>query len=151
MGETASFLKEGFPPYRISLSTFWNDYNCNILRKMIYENLGYIVNRFSPDGKRSAYTAEKDGKWLVVIDGNEGEKYDDIKTAPVFSPDSGITVYTAKNKDREFVVVENNEGEKYDRVFLNEGNESVLFGQPGTFHYIARKGNNIFLVEEKVK
>ena len=27
MGETASFTKEGFPPYRISLSTFWNDYN----------------------------------------------------------------------------------------------------------------------------
>ena len=26
MGETASFTKEGFPPYRISLSTFWNDY-----------------------------------------------------------------------------------------------------------------------------
>ena len=29
MGETASFTKEGFPPYRISLSTFWNDYNLN--------------------------------------------------------------------------------------------------------------------------
>lgn len=125
--------------------------NCNIRRKMIYEELLYIVNRFSPDGKRSAYTAENDGKWLVVIDGNEGERYDDIKTAPIFSPDSGLAVYSAKNEGKEFVVVEGKEGEKYDQVFLSEGNESVFFRGANTFRYIARKGSSIFLVEEKVK
>lgn len=125
--------------------------NCNIRRKMIYEELLYIVNRFSPDGKRSAYTAQKDGKWFVVTDGKEGEKYDDIITAPIFSPDGGLAVYPAKSKGRELVVVEGNEGEKYDQVFLNEGNVSIFFRGADTFQYIARKGSDIFLVEEKVK
>ncbi|MCD4782856.1 MAG: hypothetical protein K8T10_03385 [Candidatus Eremiobacteraeota bacterium] len=123
--------------------------NCNIRRKMIYKSLMYFVNRFSPDSKRTAYVAEKDGKCLVVIDGNEGVKYDDIRTAPIFSPDSKLAVYTAYREGKEFVVVEGKEGKKYDNVFLNEGNESVLFKLPDTFHYIARKGSNIYLVEEK--
>jgi len=44
--------------------------------------------QISPDSKRVAYAAGEKGKQFVVVDGEEGKRYDEIvKGTPIFSPD----------------------------------------------------------------
>jgi Tol biopolymer transport system component len=47
---------------------------------------------FSPDSRRLAYAAEREGKFRIVVDGKEGPHFDDIYN-PVFSADSQHIVY----------------------------------------------------------
>jgi hypothetical protein len=47
---------------------------------------------FSPNSSRVAYAAERQGKFLMVVDGKEGRLFDDIYN-PVFSPDSRHVAY----------------------------------------------------------
>ncbi|HYM74830.1 MAG TPA: hypothetical protein VE377_02540 [Candidatus Dormibacteraeota bacterium] len=65
----------------------------------------------SPDGKRIAYVALRDGKLLVVVDGREGPEYDAIdKGTPVFSSDGKRVAYTAQKGGKWLVVVDGQEG-----------------------------------------
>jgi dipeptidyl aminopeptidase/acylaminoacyl peptidase len=64
----------------------------------------------SPDGKRTAYVSSKyipkvGDRQFVVVDGKEGEKYDEIMHIRegvniLFSPDSKRVAYVAKNKGK---------------------------------------------------
>ena len=82
----------------------------NQSRSKEYAAVGQIV--FTSDGRRIVYPAlSADGKWRMVLDGNEGRPYDTLLT-PRFSPDGKHVVYQAKNGDKWFIVVDNtpNEG-----------------------------------------
>lgn len=60
----------------------------------------------SPDGKRIAYVALRDGKLLVVVDGREGAKYDDLgQGSMIFSADGKRVAYTAQKGGKWLVVV----------------------------------------------
>jgi Tol biopolymer transport system component len=54
----------------------------------------YFPFHFSPDGKRVAYVAKRDGKYFVVVDGKEGRKHD-LTEKVVFSPDGKRVAYVA--------------------------------------------------------
>ncbi len=77
---------------------------------------------FSPDSKRLAYAAIRDGRHFAVVDGIEQEKYDGIGM-PAFSPDSKHIVYSAKHEAKWLLVVDGVEGAEYDNLL-----ENVSFG-----------------------
>ena len=100
--------------------------------------------RFAKDGKRYAYTIERNARKLVVIDGVEGAEYDEAgewtedmssaeisarKLTPVrgdpecrihchiqFSLDGSNVAYIAKRGGRQFVVVDGVGGREYEEV-----------------------------------
>jgi len=103
---------------------------------------------FSPDSQRVAYVAKEGNKQFVVFDGQEDKQYDSIGPA-IFSPDSRRVAYVAQVGDKQFVVVDGEEGRKYDAI-VGIGWQ-IVFDSPDSIHYLARKGNSIFLVEEMIK
>lgn len=91
---------------------------------------------FSPDSRRTAYTAIENGKYIAVVDGKESKPYDAMRLTPVFSPDSKRVAYIA-GIDKEFVaVIDGQEGPKFDAF------TDLLFS-PDSSHvaYGARKAN----------
>jgi shikimate kinase len=58
--------------------------------------------------------------------------------------------YVAKVSDKWFVVVDGKEEKQYDDI-VTLGGGKVVFDSEDSLHYLARKGNSIYLVEEKIK
>ncbi|MDB5226356.1 MAG: hypothetical protein JWN78_549 [Bacteroidota bacterium] len=102
---------------------------------------------FSPDGQHLAFGAEKYVQRVVNLDGKEQAPYDDIYTVE-FSKDSKQLVYTAKLNNKEFVVVNGDNGKMYDEL---PGQKTFLFDSNNSFHYLAKKGNKIYLVVENIE
>ena len=103
----------------------------------------------SPDSKRVAYVAKAGDKWFAVVDGKEGKQYDRIGD-PKFSPDSKLVAYVAKAGDKWFAVVDGKEGKQYDSILTLQGG-GIVFDSSDRLHYLACKGNSIYLVEEIIK
>ena len=83
----------------------------------------------------------------MVVDGIEGKQYDDIG-APIFSQDSQRVAYAAEIGDKCFVVVDGIEGKQYDAI--KDIRERIIFDSPDSLHYLAAKGNSLYLVEETI-
>jgi len=57
-------------------------------------------------------------------------------------------VYGTLNNDGQSVVVDEKEGKRYDSIiFINEGG-CMVFSSSDRFYYLARKGKDVYLVEE---
>ena len=85
----------------------------------VYVTIKVAAPSFSSDGLMHAKI--KDPECFVVVNGEEGKKYDEISGSspfkfPLFSPDSSQIVYRAKKDEKEFVVVNDQEGKKYDEI-----------------------------------
>ena len=94
---------------------------------------------FSPNSKRFAYGVKKDGKELVVLDGQEGKMYDWVFSPRLFSPDSKYFIYKTRNSEGDLYVFNSTEGEPYDQLyepFFDEANNSMIF--------FSRVGNTIY-------
>lgn len=114
------------------------------------KHYGDIVNGtlvYSPDDKRLAYAADKYTNRVVNLDGFESSAYNDILFI-AFSPDSKRIAYTAVLDKKEFVVLDEISGYHYDAIL---GQGKFIFDAQDRFHYLASKGNAIFLVEEKIQ
>ena len=106
-----------------------------------YDSLGskfYFGNPvFSPDSKRIAYPVRKGKKWSIVIDAIEGQFYDEILVFPggerVFESLDNYPVY-------DFIA------RKLESELAIRGR--LVFDNPDRIHYLALKGNTIYLVEE---
>jgi hypothetical protein len=48
------------------------------------------------------------------------------------------------------VVIDGKEGKQYD-VIITKGGGKILFDSADRFHYLAAKGNEIYLVEEEIR
>ena len=81
--------------------------------------------------------AQVESKWLVVVDSKEGEIYDDI-----ISRGKGMTVLEKK-------IYYSIGGMHIDVMSI--GGIKIVFDSPDSFHYLARKDNRIYLVEEKAE
>lgn len=101
---------------------------------------------FSPDSKRYAFVVLDQGSNIVVLDGREGRKFDEI-AALQFSPDSRRLAYVARRGNRFFAVTNNVEGMAYDRV-----QPHVAFSKDGSrMAYVAVRGNQWFVVLDDVE
>ena len=112
-----------------------------------YDGLGDLI--FSPDSQRVAYGAQLGDKVFVVVDGKEGKQYDDAGRL-IFSPDSQRVAYRAGVGDKQFVVVDGKEGQPYDGI-VTIGGGRIVFDSADRLHYLARKGDDIYLVEERIQ
>jgi hypothetical protein len=82
---------------------------------------------------------------MVNIDETESLPYEDIFTL-VFSPDSRRLAYTVQSRGKVNVVVDEVQGEPYDAI-MGQGLE---YDSPTAIHYLALRGDEIYLVEESI-
>ncbi len=110
---------------------------------------------FSPDGKRFAYAAYRENKWVVVVDGVESKEYDTIRAGPLFSPDGRMTFTAARGDKRlavlgveskEFVVVDGIESKEYDAIRAGS-----LSSTDGRMTFAAARGDKMFMVLDDVE
>ena len=108
---------------------------------------------FSPDSQRVAWVVARDLEgdghrsqflWRVDVDDQEGKVACRSSPSVVFSPDSRRVAYVADLRG-SLVVVDGREGNRYDNI---QG--SIIFDSPDQLHYIARKGNAFYLIEERL-
>lgn len=111
----------------------------------------------SPDNKRIAYSTQEgvtraiSNKWLVVVDGKEEKKYNGIGKAPLcFSTDGKRIAYAARRGNNHVVVVDWQEGKEYDGI-VTMGGSKIVWDSPEQLHYLAQKGDAIYLVGERIE
>jgi hypothetical protein len=91
---------------------------------------------FASNGQKNIYKIQRDDKWVVEIDGQEGAAYDFVDN-PAFSPDGTQFAYSAMLNSQSFVVVGHEvQQQVYDRIL------QILFSSDGqTLGYVAQKGD----------
>jgi len=110
--------------------------------------------RFSPDGSRIGFAAERGPDQFVVVDNKEEKVYAGVMSESLlFSPTGRDLVYAAVNDaSRSFVVVSGIEGKEFDSVGPcgKEGRLSqegkILFDKDGSFRYLALLREKAYLV-----
>ena len=69
----------------------------------------------SPDGRRVAYAVEVERQWQVLINGQAGPRYDEVR-AITFSPDGHRVAYQARTGEQWRMVVDGQEGPLYQKL-----------------------------------
>lgn len=95
---------------------------------------------FAPNGSRTAYSAVKEEKGFVVVDGVSGEGYKSINTVPVFTADGKHVAYCARAGDKYFVVVDDTKYGPYDDIV------SPKVGATGSIAFVATVDKKKFAV-----
>jgi Tol biopolymer transport system component len=100
---------------------------------------------FSPDSQRVAYAAKGLASEMVVVDGKEGKKYDEVEEESLsFSPDSKRVAYQAKRGGKYVVVLDWKEGKEYSHI------EGLAFSPDGKhLAYDARLSEEAFVVVDE--
>ena len=111
-----------------------------------YEGIGGMSLKFSPHSERVAYAAKVGSKQFVVVDGKEQKQYDGVGLL-TFSPQGNHIAYAAKRGDKWLVVIDGKEEKQYDIVYRG----GVVFDSPDSLHYLAQRGNSIYLVKKWIK
>lgn len=119
------------------------------VEKEIRSSLSINSFVFSPDSTRYAYKDVKTS-WIpldtgisaswVVVDGVKGKKYKGVGDI-TFSPDSKHVAYTASDGKKGFLIVDEIRGKE-------DMSGSVVWDSADRFHYLDRRDNSIYLVEE---
>ena len=100
-------------------------------------------------GNRLVYAAKSDGKWCLVIDGKERNKYDGIREI-VVSPDGTRLAIEALDAGKGFVVVDGKEGKRYEDV--DQDDNSIVFSPDSKrLAYVADKFGAEFVVVDDVE
>lgn len=104
-----------------------------------YDNAGPPV--FSPDGKRVAFAARAGKSWLVVVDGQEGTRHDEVSLASLALADARLA-YGARDGRGWRMVVDGRPGPLYDEI------GAARFSPDGSrLAYAARQGRHWHLVQ----
>ena len=121
---------------------------------------------FSPDSRRVAYVATRSAGFseedVVVVDGQEQRTLNGFNSIEslVFSPDSqrlayvglfsAVGLWSIGVARRSTVVIDGQEGSHYRSIVAPPGGGGVIFDSPNELHYMARKGNAFYRVEERI-
>ena len=80
------------------------------INESLYQSVRDFV--FSPNSEHYGYKALADDKWTAVIDGKEGQKYDEVYKI-IFSQDGERYAYMADKDGQRIVVVDGREEGPY--------------------------------------
>jgi Tol biopolymer transport system component len=104
---------------------------------------------FSPNSSRVAYAAERQGKFLIVVDGKVGRPFDDNYN-PVFSPDSRHVAYVGgKVGSRSAVVDDEIVSAKYPDVGSGTGVVFSPDGQHLAYAALTAPGTEFVVIDGK--
>jgi hypothetical protein len=97
---------------------------------------------FSPDGRRLAYTAYRDRRQFLVVDGVEGPAYKAVNyERTVFSPDGRRVAYGAQRGDESLLVLDGVEGPAFRGAGKSFGFGGPVFSPDSRrVAYVARRG-----------
>lgn len=99
---------------------------------------------FSPDGKHLAFVGQKDGKYVMVVDGQGQAEYNLIYgRGPIFSADGKHTAYSAALGKKRVVVLDGNQGPEYNTIM-----GEPAFGPDGALYYSAVRDNALYRVKQ---
>jgi hypothetical protein len=99
---------------------------------------------FSPDGSALAFSAERDRRWFVVVDGKPGPAFDDVLAGTMqWSEEGRAFAYVARRAGRTHVVFNQACGPGFDGV------SRLLVGRTGTrLAYLGRRGEAWSVVDD---
>jgi hypothetical protein len=109
--------------------------------------------RFTRDGKKLYWAYQIGEKAVVVADGTESKPWDRIGDEIVLGPGDRHFAYAAKSEGKWTVVVDGAPGTSYDFIVAfreKYKGGGIVFDSPGSFHYLARHGKQVLLVEERI-
>lgn len=122
----------------------------NILKKKprattapVASPFGNSQNRilFAKNGDQEIFKEERDGQWVVIIDGQESALYDAVDNA-TFSEDGSEFAYSAELDGQEFVIMD---GQQQGKSYLNI--KQLLFNADGSIlAYLAETANGDLVV-----
>jgi len=90
-----------------------------------YSAIAMDTPEFSPDGSRLAYVVAEDNKFFIVVDGQEGDRFDGIGTSfgkfIWFSSDGKHFAYVGKNKvetgEESYLILDNEKTSRYEAIY----------------------------------
>ncbi len=91
---------------------------------------GVVDVTFSPDGSRTAYAVEDQGRGFVVVNGAPGPVFDRV-VGPRFSPDGKRLVYRARQDGKRFVVIADADGKVLRQLAEHDQVLQPAFGADG--------------------
>ena len=115
------------------------------INESLYQSVRDFV--FCPNGRHYGYKALADDKWTAVIDGEEGQKYDEVYKI-VFSRDGEHYAYMADKDGQRIVVVDGREEGPYQST---SGDPVVSSGGQHVLYDIVKDGTNYVVVDGHVQ
>jgi hypothetical protein len=127
----------------------------NTRAQKVFDRIGGGTLTFSADSARLGYIARIGRQSHVVIDGKvlgeERKSRYDMVAYLTFTPDGKQFVYAATSGKTAFTVVGDREAaHRYDAIWTVP-EARFLFDGPKTFHYLALKEGNVYLVQEEIE
>jgi hypothetical protein len=120
-----------------------------------YGGIGAGTIAFSADSQHLAYAAQVDSKWVFVWDGQEGKQYDGVaKDLVTFSSDGQHLAYAAQTYGQWRVILDGDEGGQYSAIMSGSPGYEVgriIWDSNTSLHYLAGKGNEVYLVKDQPK
>lgn len=111
-----------------------------------FDRIAYDTIQLSSDGARVAYAVSTDvtGVKEWIADGKKLPESTFLRDF-VFSPDGRYLAYVTRADNGWMVVVNDTPGSVYDRIIT-----TMHFESPERFNYLIEKGNETFVVEERL-
>lgn len=108
----------------------------------LYDGVGVDVLTFSPDSTRLAVPVQRDGRWTLIVDGQESRLWRGIG-AVVFSDDSRHLAYAVESDDGWHVVSDGRLGPRFDGLLK----DTLRFGPASKqLVYVAQRGSKVHVV-----
>jgi Tol biopolymer transport system component len=107
--------------------------------------------KFSPDGKQvAAMVGRARKKWFVMVNAERTTPRGHVLFRTItFSPDSRYLAYVTRIGNGWSVVINDTPGSVHDRISFSES-KTIHFDRPDRFSYLVEKGNETFVVEERL-
>lgn len=106
---------------------------------------------YGPDSARFAYLARRGPDWFVVADGKPGKSHPHIfGNSLAFTADGRHVLFASRSGGRSYAVADDRPGAPYHLLFAEE-DRPVAVDSAGAFHYLALRGDSVFVVEERIR
>lgn len=106
---------------------------------------------YGPDSARFAYVARRGPDWFAVVDGRPGTSHPRIfGNSLAFTADGRHVLFASRSGGRSYAVAGDRPGAPYHLLFA-EDDRPIAIDSAGAFHYLALRGDSVFVVEERIR